>query len=353
MVFMKSIITKSLSIVVIITMLITVLCFGSGVSAVALTEGQNVIRINVDSDTFSDYQKFYCMIYDMTADEQLTSWMSKKAEMTQDGDSNTWSYDLDAHSITLDPEHTYSVLFAVDSAKAQTYQILIEDYNSARDYTAVFTELFTDEAFTSNPQYMYKWIGDYEFNVGKDIIRINADKSTFWEPIDRLYCQIIDVTENVFVIEQGRMTQEDSDTWYFDFGKHGIELDPKHTYTVSFTDGSAETDKLTIDEYNRADDYTAVFTGGFIYDDVSGMNRSEYKWSNDVAILYGDADCDGEVTILDAAAIQRFLAGSDCNRFNAKAADVDGEGLDIIDATFIQKYSVNKIDRFPVEGQLA
>ena len=321
---MKSIITKSLSIVVIITMLITVLCFGSGVSAVALTEGQNVIRINVDSDTFSDYQKFYCMIYDMTADEQLTSWMSKKAEMTQDGDSDTWSYDLDAHSITLDPEHNYSVLFAVDSAKAQTYQILIEDYNSARDYTAVFTELFTDEAFTSNPQYMYKWIGDYEFNVGKDIIRINADKSTFCEPIDRLYCQIIDVT-----------------------------VDPKHTYTVSFTDGSAETDKLTIDEYNRADDYTAVFTGGFIYDDVSGMNRSEYKWSNDVAILYGDADCDGEVTILDAAAIQRFLAGSDCNRFNAKAADVDGEGLDIIDATFIQKYSVNKIDRFPVEGQLA
>lgn len=52
----------------------------------------------------------------------------------------------------------------------------------------------------------------------------------------------------------------------------------------------------------------------------------------------GDADGDGEVTIMDATAIQRKLVDIPIPSFNEKAADVDGDGLNITDATSIQRY---------------
>ena len=59
-------------------------------------------------------------------------------------------------------------------------------------------------------------------------------------------------------------------------------------------------------------------------------------------ILLGDADGDGEVTILDATWIQRTLVdiGGSAD-FNEAAADVDGDGdMTILDATYIQRYLV-------------
>ncbi len=64
--------------------------------------------------------------------------------------------------------------------------------------------------------------------------------------------------------------------------------------------------------------------------------------SSTSSYILGDADSDGEVTILDATYIQRALVGitlpSPCDE---AAADVDGDGeMTILDATFIQRYLV-------------
>ena len=73
------------------------------------------------------------------------------------------------------------------------------------------------------------------------------------------------------------------------------------------------------------------------------------------SLLYGDADGDGEVSILDATVIQRDLVGfekitGEC----LKAAMVDGtDTLNIIDATLIQRRLVGLLDRFPAEESLA
>ena len=58
--------------------------------------------------------------------------------------------------------------------------------------------------------------------------------------------------------------------------------------------------------------------------------------------IVGDADGDGEVSILDATWIQRVLIGIGAPAdFNEAAADVDGDGeMTIIDATYIQRYLV-------------
>lgn len=54
--------------------------------------------------------------------------------------------------------------------------------------------------------------------------------------------------------------------------------------------------------------------------------------------LRGDADGDGTVTIMDATVIQRRLAEIPTPSFDERAADVDGDGLNITDATWIQWY---------------
>lgn len=70
-------------------------------------------------------------------------------------------------------------------------------------------------------------------------------------------------------------------------------------------------------------------------------------------ILYGDADGDGEVTILDATCIQRHLvsvADALIQEENIKAATVSGEDeLSITDATLIQRFLAGLIDHFPAE----
>lgn len=65
--------------------------------------------------------------------------------------------------------------------------------------------------------------------------------------------------------------------------------------------------------------------------------------------ILGDADNDGTVTIFDATAIQRYLAGIPVYPFNETAADADGlNGITILDATAIQRYLAG----LPVSGRI-
>ena len=59
------------------------------------------------------------------------------------------------------------------------------------------------------------------------------------------------------------------------------------------------------------------------------------------AVLCGDADKDGLITIMDATVIQRVIVNVPVTSFDLDAGDVDGEGLDITDATQIQRYLVS------------
>ena len=55
-------------------------------------------------------------------------------------------------------------------------------------------------------------------------------------------------------------------------------------------------------------------------------------------VILGDADGDGELTIIDATSIQRHLASLSTKSFNATAADADKDGeVTILDATAIQR----------------
>ncbi|MBQ9247601.1 MAG: CotH kinase family protein [Ruminococcus sp.] len=69
--------------------------------------------------------------------------------------------------------------------------------------------------------------------------------------------------------------------------------------------------------------------------------------SEDKALL-GDADKDGEVGIIDATVIQRYLNDMPVKSFDYDPANVTGEGLDIIDATLIQRYEALMDISYPI-----
>ena len=85
----------------------------------------------------------------------------------------------------------------------------------------------------------------------------------------------------------------------------------------------------------------AKITGAGEY---SGTVSVEYK---QLAFL-GDADNDGEITILDVTLIQRKLVSLPVPNFNEKAADIDGDGLSITDATLIQRRLAGLKTPYPI-----
>ena len=87
---------------------------------------------------------------------------------------------------------------------------------------------------------------------------------------------------------------------------------------------------------------------------VDAYAESEVTDSTQNTILYGDADGDGTVTIIDVTCIQWHLADiyPPISEENMKAAVVSGDDeLSIIDATLIQRWLADIISRFPAEEQ--
>ena len=80
------------------------------------------------------------------------------------------------------------------------------------------------------------------------------------------------------------------------------------------------------------------------YDFLKGWCAQRNAWLSDYyeitenLVINGDADRDGKVTVSDVTAIQRRLADLANPSSDERAADVDGNGLDITDTTKIQQY---------------
>ena len=66
-------------------------------------------------------------------------------------------------------------------------------------------------------------------------------------------------------------------------------------------------------------------------------------------VLLGDADNDGEVTIMDASCVQAKLAGKQISGFSEAAADIDKNGMiEITDATYIQRWANRLETPYPI-----
>lgn len=63
-------------------------------------------------------------------------------------------------------------------------------------------------------------------------------------------------------------------------------------------------------------------------------------------LVYGDVNIDGDITVIDATDIQKYIVGlEEFTEDSKSAADVDSDGVvSVMDATSIQKYIVGLED---------
>lgn len=111
------------------------------------------------------------------------------------------------------------------------------------------------------------------------------------------------------------------------FGYSLADGEKKEGFTIKGVKGSA------------AEEYATEC--GFTFVPLSGTKR-------------GDADGDGEITLLDATLVQRYDANMKISIDEASlmSADVDGNGeLDVVDSTLMQRYLANIVIPYPI-GQL-
>ena len=90
----------------------------------------------------------------------------------------------------------------------------------------------------------------------------------------------------------------------------------------------------------KAGEYTITVTDAVNYAGVKGSVSAKVTADDVPLYILGDVDGDGEITIIDATSIQRFLAELPTPwAFIPEAADADGDNdITIVDATAIQRY---------------
>jgi lysophospholipase L1-like esterase len=66
-------------------------------------------------------------------------------------------------------------------------------------------------------------------------------------------------------------------------------------------------------------------------------------------LILGDVDSDGEVTVMDALAMQKYVADKPVSNFNEAVADINNDGeINITDTILIQKYTAGRPVDYPI-----
>ena len=185
-------------------------------------------------------------------------------------------------------------------------------------------------------------------------IDIMIDSNTFRD-FDTMYLYLYDATDEKPVVKWGSknsvMTEDtDSVKWRYDLDEHGIELIDSHKYTVVFSsDLRAQTETMFIDSYDSTAEYTAVFSGIYTWEHFNTISIYSYRWLREnEGKITGDLNGDGAADILDATIIQKYAVDkAKLTDLQLNTADVNNDNaIDIFDANEIQKLAANKITDF-------
>jgi hypothetical protein len=207
-------------------------------------------------------------------------------------------------------------------------------------------EALLDETVTSDMTVFacfYQKIKTVSLTLGKPIVGTTVTVS---EEDDRYYQSI---TPAVAIAEDAHCSvSEDSAVWLVGNSTDGFRFfegtfTPDDTYCAEMI--------LAPDFGYWLDDHTVVYANGAEVEEAFGYMTLNVSLSTKAAYaLLGDADGDGEVTILDATVVQRFLAKFDVAdpQVVTERGDVTGDELDILDATMIQRYRAQFSVPYPI-----
>ena len=391
--------------------------------------GRNVISFDTKTAGWRNFN--YVAFHIWAVDDDRFAgydWGSKKQRGADNDGDGVWTYDLDAHGLTIRPGKQYVVIF-YNSNMMQTYNLLFDStcmgdtaycdgttYENPEDSHKIAQAAFWRDAKREycGPEKRITSIGNI---VGECIPHGTTAYDMFIEFLEdklrnaRDYSgkndqQIIDDMAKALGLSKSDVSQavdearayvdwKESDSTASDSGSSGapssgepVETD-KYGYVVGayylagtingydspetapdaklrFVKNTKTDLILSSVRLTKGDRVTAVrYNGGNYFTSLPAASASaEITQSGTYTIYFkpyelgdpgycsltpvlskeqtgilGDADDDGEVTILDATTIQRTLASLPVESFNEAAADADGDGeVTILDATSIQRY---------------
>ncbi|WP_407382444.1 leucine-rich repeat protein [Ruminococcus sp.] len=112
------------------------------------------------------------------------------------------------------------------------------------------------------------------------------------------------------------------------------------------------TERIAANAFDGCDEVVVYCRTGSLAHRYAVENTLSYVLTDaePVTVTYriGDADGDGNISILDVTVILRKLADLPVLSFSERAADVGADGLDITDATKIQRYLAELYDPYSI-----
>ena len=153
-----------------------------------------------------------------------------------------------------------------------------------------------------------------------------------------------DITDTIesYVIPEGETLVAAYDV---NLVKDGEAVQPANVVTVKIPCDDPDAKVYRQEADGTLTDMKAVYRDGYLVFKTTHFSVYIVATAAEVDLaICGDADGNGEVTIMDVTCIQRYLVHDDPEGFNEAAADVDGDGsVTSLDATWIQR-SMARID---------
>lgn len=232
---------------------------------------------------------------------------------------------------------------AIDVASFVRFYLLNEYVNTVDfDYSSVFF-CYQDGKLCAGPPWDY----DHSMGSGADIKNLNyatgnksrgvfAGNLHFYKYLCG-YEWFMDEVRDVYLLHRAYIASIAADGGLIDSLAEEYSAEIERNFTDAgwdITKKWSQYQRVPLPTYQENLDYLKEWC------------QSRFNWLDSYLVGYeegvmllGDTDCDGEVTIIDATAIQRVLAELDVRYYIELVADADQDGeVTIMDATAVQRF---------------
>ena len=265
---------------------------------------ENKIHFDNTTSDWDEETQVYCHIFEYNGNA-FFEWQTKKERCNDNGDG-TWTYDLDAKGVVLDPEKMYCVIFSNEDTE-ETYQLFM-------DTSCMGDTVYCDGTKTENP-----------------VDSSKKSDTAYWRNQDKNeFGPVLAISSVGNVIGSACAPDTTPEEMFENFLTNS--LDNARTY-------SGKNDQQLIDDIKDGLGLADAQVAEAIEKTGAEVEWQPAEIPDEGTGILGDADGDGKVTVIDATYIQKTLASVPTpTKFFEKEADVNASGKpDILDATYIQR----------------
>ncbi len=288
------------------------------------SSGDRVIYFDAASAGWNDGERIMLYLYDPSGvEEEFIPWGSHKIGGMTDEGNGIFSFDLEAKGIVLQSGKQYCLIFNHNGFE-QTHDLLFDE-SCYGDTAYVIRDTYIENPYDSNKVSLEARWRSGKLGPMKCITSIGNVVGEVVPALTSPYKIYVD-----FLSDSGR--QSLTNAMNFSGNRSVQQIMDDIASALGLDKNDVEN---AVSEANAISPSVRTYTSEWKKAASTLPESSETSEGG----LVGDVDGDGKVTIYDASAIQRHLAGMAVSVFITEVADADGDGkITIYDASAIQRY---------------